>query len=410
MAKLCAFPGLIDPRLRAGALVVAFWALSGCGEKGPPPSPPTPEVSVIKLAPVPVTVFEEYVGQTEAIDTVEIRARVGGILERQAYTDGANVKKDDLLFVIDRQPFTTALEQAKANLNQAQASLENSNQNLTRAKPLLTDQAISQQDYDAAVAKQRSDAANVESLRAQVHQAELNLAYTSVRASRDGVVSKALIRPGGLVNASTTLLTTLYSVDPIHVNFTVGEQKLIELKQQWGNPSGKSTGDAAPFRLKLIDGSDYPQRGKLDFIDAAVDPKNGTLQVRIAVPNPEHALRPGQFVRVIVAARESANAVRVPQRAVTELLGTQSVFVVGSDGKASPRDIVAKTRVGNDWVVDKGLAPGELVVVDGISKVRPGAAVKAVLATQEGGQVAPAATTPPATPPATAPAQPKTGN
>ena len=175
-----------------------------------------------------------------------------------------------------------------------------------------------------------------------------------MRAPRDGVVSKALIRPGGLVNASTTLLTTLYSVDPIHVNFTVGEQKLIELKQKLGNPSGKPTDNPAVFQLKLIDGSDYPQRGRLDFVDAAVDPKNGTLQIRIAVPNPDHALRPGQFVRVIVPARENANAVRVPQRAVTELLGTQSVFVIGPDNKASPREIVAKTRIGNDWLVDKG--------------------------------------------------------
>ena len=373
---------------------------------------------MIKLAPTPVTVFEEYVGQTEAIDTVEIRARVGGILERQAYIDGANVKKNDLLFVIDRQPFATSLEQAKANLAQAQASLENSKQNLARALPLLTDEAISKQDYDAAVAKERSDAANVESMRAQVHRAELNLAYTSVRAPRDGVISKALIRPGGLVNASTTLLTTLYSVDPIHVNFTVGEQKLIDLKQQLGNPSGKSTDDVATFQLKLIDGSDYPQRGRLDFVDAAVDPKNGTLQVRIVVPNATRALRPGQFVRVIVPARENANAVRVPQRAVTELLGTQSVFVVGGDGKASPREIVAKSRLGNDWVVDKGLEPGELVVVDGISKVKAGALVKPVLATQEPGKIAPGAapeagkSPPPDTvkaPSGTPPAVPKSG-
>jgi len=405
---MCAFPALIEARLRAGALLLALSVLSACGEKGPPPQPAPPEVSVIKVAPAPVTVFEEYVGQTEAIDTVEIRARVGGILERQTYTDGATVKKDDLLFVIDRLPFATALEQAKANLAQAQASLENSKQNLARAEPLVSDQAISKQDYDAAFAKQRSDAASVQAMQALVHTAELNLAYASVRAPRDGVVSKALIRPGGLVNASTTLLTTLYSVDPIHVNFTVGEQKLIELKQKLGDPSGKPTDNPAVFQLKLIDGSDYPQRGRLDFVDAAVDPKNGTLQIRIAVPNPDHALRPGQFVRVIVPARENANAVRVPQRAVTELLGTQSVFVIGPDNKASPREIVAKTRIGNDWLVDKGLNPNELVVVDGISKVRPGAVVKPVIATQGPGSAGPDANkaaqpetvrAPPATPP-----------
>src|SRR5437660_3035348 len=144
MAELRASCGPSEPG-RALLVTITVLALAACGQKAAPPQPPPPEVTVIRLTPSPVTVFEEYVGQTEAIDTVEIRARVGGILERQAYTDGANVKKDDLLFVIDRQPFTTALEQAKANLNQAEASLENSNQNLTRAKPLLTDQAISQQ-------------------------------------------------------------------------------------------------------------------------------------------------------------------------------------------------------------------------------------------------------------------------
>ena len=338
---------------------------------------------MIKLTPAPVTVFEEYVGQTEAIDTVEIRARVGGILERQTYVDGASVRKNDLLFVIDREPFQTALEQAKANLAQAQASLENSKQNLARAAPLLADQAISKQDYDAAFAKEHSDAASVEAMRAQVRAAELNLGYASVRAPRDGVVSKAQVRPGGLVNASATLLTTLYSVDPIHVNFTVGEQKLIELKPLLTSPPSRSTEDATPFRIKLVDGSDYPQRGRLDFVDAAVDPKNGTLQARIVVPNPERALRPGQFVRVILPARENPNALRVPQRAVTELLGTQSVFVVGADNKATPREIVARTRIGGDWLVDKGLNSGDEVIVDGLPKVRPGVVVKPVPAAQE---------------------------
>jgi len=374
MEKVFVFFG---PTKRIAALsMLALGTLAGCGQQGGPPAPPPPDVSVIKVAPTAVTVFEDYAAQTEAVDTVEIRARVGGILERQAYVDGATVKNNDLLFVIDQLPYIAALEQAKGNLAQAQASLENSKQNLARAEPLLSDQAISQQDYDAALAKQRSDAANVEALRAQVRQAELNLTYTTIRAPRDGVVSRAQIRPGGLVNASTTLLTTLYSIDPMHVNFVVGERQLLELRQLLGR-QGKLAD--ASFRVKLIDGSDYPYPGKLNFVDAAVDPRNGTLQVRISVPNPERALKPGQFVRVVIPARERANAIRVPQRAVTELLGTQSVFVVGADGKAASRQIVATTRVGNDWIVDRGLEPGELVIVDGISKVRAGSPVKPIV-------------------------------
>ena len=213
-------------------ILAALPAMWGCAQKSAPPAPAPPEVSVVKLTAMPVTLFEEYVGQTEAVDTVEIRARVGGILERQAFEDGARVKKGDVLFVLDQQPYIAALEQAKATLAQAQAAHVNSKQNLARAQPLSAEQAISQQELDAATAKERSDAANVQAAEAQVRQGELNLGYTTIRAPRDGDMSKALIKPGGLVNASSTLLTTLYSVDPLYVNFTISEQKLGELQKQ----------------------------------------------------------------------------------------------------------------------------------------------------------------------------------
>lgn len=367
--------------LRVVLAMLFLGMFAACGRQSGPPQAPPPEVAVMKVTTAPVTTFEDYVAQTEAVDTVEIRSRVNGILERQAYTDGARVKQNDLLFVIDRQPFLAALAQAKANLGQAQAALVNSKQNLARAKPLFADQAISQQELDAAMAKESADAASVEAAQAAVRTAQLNLDYTTLRAPRDGVVSKALVKPGGLVNASTTLLTTLYSVDPMHVNFTLSEQRLIELGKNLNvNSNGKS---AMTLKLKLVDGSDYNYPGRLTFLDAAVDPKSGTLQARLTVPNPEHALRPGQFVHVIMPARENPNAIRIPQRAVQEIQGKQSVLVVGPENKVQVRDIVAKTRLGSDWVVDGGLNAGELLVVDGISKVRPGAPVKPVFAGQE---------------------------
>jgi membrane fusion protein (multidrug efflux system) len=366
--------------------------LSACtGRSGPPPGPPPPEVGVIKTVAQPVTVYEEYVAQTEAVDTVEIRARVGGILERQAYVDGATVKKGDLLFVIDPQPYVAALAQAKAALAQAQANHVNSRQVLERIRPLLADQAISQQDLEAAIAREGVDAANVEAAKAQVQTAELNLDYATIRASRDGVISKALIKPGGLVNASTTLLTTLYSIDPIYVNFSVSEQRLLELQKRSDNSLGKEKGATPAYRLKLVDGSDYKFSGRLNFIDAAVDPKNGTLQVRLSVPNPGGTLRAGQFVRVIVPALENPDAIRLPQQAVQELQGKLSVFVVDADNKAAFREIVANTRLDNDWVVEGGLKPGETVVVEGVNKVRPGMPVKPVPAKAGGnGKSAPA--------------------
>ncbi|WP_158592361.1 efflux RND transporter periplasmic adaptor subunit [Noviherbaspirillum sedimenti] len=339
-------------------------------------------MSEIRAAPTPITLFEEYAAQTEAVETVEIRARVGGILERQAFKDGARVEAGDLLFVIDQQTYISALAQARANLAQAQASYLNSRQILARSRPLLAALAISQQEMDAAIARERVDAAAVEAGKAQVQQAQLNLGYTTIRAPRSGLISRALIKPGGLVNASTTLLTTLYSVDPMYVSFTVGEQKLEGLLRQY--KAGSTNEAAPPIRIKLADGSDYQYGGKLDFVDAAVDPRNGTLPVRLVVPNPDGTLRSGQFVRAIVAKPANPAAILLPQKAVQELQGKYSVFVVGPDNKAVYRDISASIRSGNDWVVEQGVKPGELVIVEGTGKLRPGMPVKPVLAAGTG--------------------------
>jgi membrane fusion protein (multidrug efflux system) len=362
--------------LMPGAIAVAVLALSGCNKQGPNQAPPPPEVNVITAATQPITVYEEYVGQTEAVDTVEIRARISGILERQGFEDGARVKRGELLFVIDPQPYIAVLAQAKAALAQTQASHLNSKQSLERIRPLLADKAISQQDLDTAIARESTDAANVDAAKAQVKTAELNLEYATISAPRDGVISKALVKPGGLVNASTTLLTTLYSVDPIYVNFTFSEQKLLELQRQLKRNPGEDNTRLPPFRLRLADGSEYKSSGKLNFVDAAVDPKSGTLQVRVKVPNPDRLLRAGQLVRVIFPSLDELNAIRIPQQAVQELQGKRSVYVVDTEGKAAYREIIATKRLGNDWVVESGIAAGDKVIVEGTQKVRPGAPVK----------------------------------
>jgi membrane fusion protein (multidrug efflux system) len=382
----------------AFALLVLF-GFSACNkQKAALPQPPPPEVTVVKVSSTAITIFDEYAAQTEAVEPVQIRARVDGILQRQAFKDGAPVRKGELLFVIDPRPFISALALAKANLAQAQATLVNSRQNLVRLRPLVASQAISRQEYDAAVARELADAANVEAGKARVRQAQLDLDYTTIRAPRDGMISKAQVKPGGLVDRSATLLTTLYSIDPIYVSFTISEQKLAELQKHYDlrDPAKRPS-----VRLKLIDGTDYPHNGKLDFLDAAVDPRNGTLPVRVLTPNPEGALRHGQFVRAIMPAREVPDAVLVPQKAVQELQGKHSIFVIGPDNKAVHRDVETSARVGNDWVVEQGLKPGELVVVEGIAKVKPGSAVKPVPAGQaqrDGGKPAqspsPSAATP----------------
>jgi membrane fusion protein, multidrug efflux system len=376
------------------ALSVCSIALSGCQGKAQPQGPPPPEVSVIEVKPRPVTVYDEYVAQTQAPDTIEIRSQVTGLLERQAFADGARVKKGDVLYIIDQRPFEAQLAQAKASLAQAEANLVNARQNLARNARLIAQKAVSQQDYDTAVAQERSSTALVEAQKALLRNVELNLEFATLRASRDGVMSSSQVKPGSLITAQQTLLTTLYSSDPMWVNFSISEDRLLELQKRLKHPPGEQPDLAPPFHIRLPDGTDYKLTGRLNFVDATIDPKSGTLQVRISVPNPERLLRPGLFVRVIVAAFENPSAIRIPQQAVQELQGLKSVYVVTADDKAEPRQIVASYRLGNDWVVDSGLAAGDRVVTEGTGKLRPGAPVKPVettRATSDAGAAPPAA-------------------
>jgi membrane fusion protein (multidrug efflux system) len=359
-------------------------------------------VSVIRVATAPVTVYNEYVGQTQAPSTIEIRAQVTGLLERQAFDDGARVNRGDLLYVIDARPFASQLDQAKANLAQAQANLGNAETTLQRYERLIARHAVSLQDYDNAVAQEKSARAGVQAQRALVRDAELNVGYTRIRAPREGFMSNSLVHPGALITAQQTLLDTLYSSDPMWVNFTISEDRLLELQKRLRHPPGEDPQRAPPFRIKLADGTEYNLAGKLDFVDAALDPRNGTLQVRISVPNPKRVLRPNLFVRVVVPSYQDADAIRIPQQSVQELQGLKTVYVVATDGKVQQREISASYRSGNDWVVQGGLKPGELVVVEGLTKVKPGAPVKAVVAqspaTPSGGAEASADTPAPSTP------------
>ena len=359
-------------------------ALVGCKGDAKPQTPPPTEVTVTLAKPSSVTVYNEYVAQTQAPDTIEIRAQVTGLLERQAFADGARVKRGDLLYIIDQRPFEAQLSQAKASLAQAEANLINARQNLARNSRLIAQKAVSQQDYDTAVAQERAGGALVEAQKALLRNTELNLEFATLRAPRDGTMSSSLVKPGSLITAQQTLLTTLYSSDPMWVNFTISEDRLLELQKALKHPLGDNPDQAPPFHIRLADGTDYTLPGKLNFVDATIDQKSGTLQVRISVPNPDRLLRPGLFVRVIVAAFDNPNAIRVPQQAVQELQGLKTVFVIGPDDKAESRQIVANLRQGNDWVVEGGLKSGERIVVEGAGKIRPGATVKPVLASAKG--------------------------
>ncbi len=335
---------------------------------------------MLEVKPGPVTIHDEYVAQTLAPDTIEIRAQVTGLLERQPFSDGARVKKGDLLYVIDQRPFESQLAHAKANLAQAEANLINAQQNLARNGRLIAQKAVSQQDYDSAVAQERASAALLAAQKALLRDSELNLEFATIRAPRDGFMSSSLVKPGALITAQQTLLNTLYSSDPMWVVFSISEDRLLQLQKALKRSPGERLDTAPPFHIRLADGTDYTLPGKLTFIDAAMDAKSATLQVRISVPNPDRFLRPGLFVRVIVASFESPDAIRIPQQAVLELQGLKSVYVIGAGDKAEARQIMASLRLGNEWVVDSGLQSGDRVVVEGVGKIRPGAQVKPLAA------------------------------
>lgn len=364
-----------DHPFRAVLLLLGVALLgSGCGRSSPPPSRGVP-VNAIRITPHPVSVPLDYPAQLEASNTVEIRPRVGGVLERQEAVEGQRVRTGQILFVIDRQPYEAALAQAKAALAQAQAAKAQAERDLERARPLSQLDALSQRELDAAVAASAATKAQVEAAQAAVRTAELNLEWTIVRAPIDGVMSRALIRLGGLVTAYSTLLTTVYKTDPMYVNFSISEQRLLQLQRELGRPPDQRNPSKTRFHVFLADGSELDTPAELDFVDAAVDLRTDTLPMRLAVQNPKQLLRAGQFVKVSVETPVQADAIVIPQRAVQELQDKQFVWTVDKDRKAAARDVTLGARVGQDTLVVKGLGAGDMVVVDGTQRLKEGTPV-----------------------------------
>lgn len=358
----------------AGIAVLCAW-LAACSSSTPPVTPPPPLVVVKKIAPAEARVTIDYVAQTEALNEVEIRPRVGGLLETQAAVEGTRVKKGQLLFVIDAQPYEAAVAQAKASLALAQSAFDQADRDLARVKPLSTIDAVSQQELDAAIARHDASNAQVEAARAALQTAQLNLGYTRITSPIDGVIGRAQLKVGGLVTAYTTLLTTVYSTDPMYVNFAISESRVLEIQREMGVALDQAAKSNRTFKVLLGDGSEYPHPGRLNFIDAAVDNATGTLKLRLEVPNPDQLLRANQFARVRVTTQNLKDALLVPQRAVQEFQGKNYVWVIDGETKAQQRDVTMGARVDANWIVTKGLSAGEVLVVEGMQKLKPGIAV-----------------------------------
>jgi membrane fusion protein (multidrug efflux system) len=291
--------------------------------------------------------------------------------------EGERVKAGQLLFVIDREPYIAALAQAKAGLAQSEAALVQSQRDLERAESLQKLDAVSQQELDAAVAKNKANLASIEAGKGAVRAAELNLGYTTIASPIDGVVGRAQLRQGGMVTANSTLLTTVYETDRMYVNFSISERRMLTLQRDLGRAPNQDVTTPPPFRLYLADGSLYPQIPKLNFIDPAVDTRTGTLAIRLEVDNPQHLLHAGQFARVQVSQQQVSDAIVLPQRAILDQQGQNYVWIVDAEGNAQQREVHMGLRVGGDWQVQQGLKAGEVVIVDGVQRLKPGTPVKA---------------------------------
>jgi membrane fusion protein (multidrug efflux system) len=372
----CALPNTCLQRLsqRDSRFVLACVALAlcaGCHKPASLPAAPTVEVTVVTVEPHDTPVDFEFTAQTQSSREVEIRARVDGFLDKRVYTEGQLVHAGQTLFLMDPKPFEAALQTAKGQLAQQQARLTVTKANLARVIPLAAQDALSQKDLDDATGNEKQAEAAVIAAKGQVQTAELNLSYTTIKSPLAGLSSFARQQDGSYVTASTAgLLTYVYQLDPMWVNFSLSENELLAYRDQVQKGQLRFP-PANDFEVSVVlaDGSEFPARGHINFTNPAFSTETGTFLVRAAFANPEGTLRPGQFVRARVSGAVRPNAILVPQRAVLQGAKSHFVWVVDSESKAHERVVETGEWHGDDWFIIEGLHPGERVVVDGAIRV-----------------------------------------
>jgi membrane fusion protein (multidrug efflux system) len=365
----------------ASLLLAAMLVLAGCaGNSQPAPSSRPLDVIVVPVQQKDVPIYGDWVATLDGFVNANIQPQVSGYLIKQDYREGSFVHKDDVLFEIDPRPFQAALDQAKGQvaqargqLAQAQAQLALSKINVQRNTPLAKARAIAQSQLDTDVQAQaqyealiKTNQATIQGGEAAVETAELNLGFTKVRSLISGIAGIAATQIGNLVGPST-LLTTVSQVDPIKVYFPISEQEYLRVAGKFTSP--------VPLQLTLSDGSVYPHPGKIAFANRQVDSQTGTIRMVGLFANPGNLLRPGQFGRLRAMTTLRKNALLVPQRAVNELQGRYQVAIVGADNKVAIHSVKPAERVGEMWIIESGVNPGDRVISEGISKVRDGMTV-----------------------------------
>jgi len=332
------------------------------------------EVATVVQKDVPI--YGEWVATLDGYVNAQIQPQVSGYITQQSYKEGSFVRKGQTLFRIDPRPFQAILDQAKAQLAQAQANLGKTQLDVDRDTPLAKERAIAQSQLDNDIQANLAAKAAVKAAEAQVEQADLNLGFTNVTSLVDGIAGIAQVQIGNLVSP-TAVLTSVSQVNPIKAYFPISEQEYMHFAERINSHNQQEVpSDAPPFDLILADGSLYPHKGTLLLTDRQIDVTTGSIRVVCAFPNPKNILRPGQFGRVRAAGDVRSGALLVPQRSVTELQGSYQVAVVGSDNKVSIRPVKVGERVEALWILESGVKPGEFVIVEGLQKVRDGATVK----------------------------------
>lgn len=352
---------------------------SACKEEVAASAPPPPEVIVQTLSGQTTPLTVDLVAEIKAYREVDLYPRVSGQIVKQAFRPGQAVKEGDLLFSIDPRAYDEAIMDAQAKLAEAEAVLARTRQDIERYKPLLPDNAIPRQTYDQAVATAQQNSAVVQARRAGLDKARLDRSYADVRSPITGQIGLQKIEVGALASAGQTVLATVSTMNPVVAYFNIPEIDYINFAKRFQTSKAQGT---APIELILADGSTYGQSGKLDFTDRALNPATGTLTLRAVFPNPDGLLRPGMNTRVRIVHEVAQNALLIPQKAVTELLGKQFASVVIAGDKIEQRPIRTGARIGELWLVEEGLKAGERIVIDGLQKAKPGTTVKPIAATK----------------------------
>jgi membrane fusion protein (multidrug efflux system) len=362
--------------MRPTLVVAAAVFVTACGNPEPPAMPPM-EVTVVTVEPRDVPIHLDMIGQTLGSVDIPIRARVDGVLEEIHFLEGRDVTKGQLLYVIDPTPFRAKVVEAKGRLAEAETRLAKAASDLERIRPLAEMDAVSKQDLDAAVAQFEAAEGSVQAARAQVEQAEIQLGYTRIEAPVDGLIGITQAKVGEYVGRSPNpvVLNVVSQTDPIRVRFSINEREYLRFRREFAE-SLRETRDESPgaakLQLILSDGSVHDHPGAIVSFDAAIDATTGTLTLEADFPNPERIVLPGQFARVRGILDERKAALAVPQRAVMETQGIFQLAVVGDDDTVDLRQVRMGPRVGDEWIVESGLEPGERIAIDGLQRMRPG--------------------------------------